>query len=152
MMRHDSLERARAEAAPFGDLRVVHVWDSEHQLGDLFAEALGLRSSVWDFYFLYASGVRWEGREPPQPTFWMHQLPAESGATPDLVLYPTRFSQELLGLLGDHVEPRHTSPADLGLHLHWQGLLNLTRERTQYTIEDLREAFEDSKNRRRIGG
>ncbi len=68
----------------------------------------------------------------------MHQLPADSGADRDLVLYPTRFSKELLSLLGEGVQPSHTSRADLGLQLHWQGLVNLTRERAQYTIEDLR--------------
>ena len=78
----------------------------------------------------------------------MHQLPAESGADRDLVLYPTRFTQELFSLLGIRVQPSHTSRADLGLQLHWEGLMNLTRERAQYTIEDVREAFEDSKTKR----
>ena len=150
MMRNDSAERARAEAAPFEGLQVAHFWDPEHRLGDLFVEALRLRSTVWDFYFLYAAGVRWEGDQPPQPTFWMHQLPAESGADPDLVLYPSRFSQELLRLLREGIEPSHTSRANLGLDLHWQGLLNMTRERAGYTIEDVRKAFEDSKTRRRL--
>ena len=150
MMRNDSVERARAEAAPFEGLQVVHVWDPKQRVGRLFTKALRLRSTVWDFYFLYASGVRWEGNEPPQPTFWMHQLPSASGADRDLVLYPTKFSRELLRLLGDGVEPSHTSRDDLGLDLHWDGLLNLTRERAEYTIEDVRDAFEDSKTVRRI--
>ncbi len=149
MMRNDSAERARVEAAPFEGLSVVHAWDPDRQLGHLFTEALGLESTVWDFYFLYASGVRWEEDEPPQPTFWMHQLPSASGADRDLVLYPTRFSQELLKLLGDGVDPSRSSREDLGLDLHWEGLLNLTRERAEYTIEDVREAFEDSKSVRR---
>ena len=148
MMRNDSLERARTEAAPFEGLQVVHAWDPERQLGHLFTNTLGLRSTVWDSYFLSASGVLWEAHDPPHPTFWMHQLPAESGADRDLVLYPTRFSQELLRLLGDGVKPSHTSRADLGLQLHWEGLVNLTRERAQYTIEELREAFDDSKTKK----
>ena len=148
MMRNDNLERARLEAAPFEGLQIVHAWDPKRKLGHLFTKTLELRSTVWDFYFLYAPGVRWEGNEPPHPTFWMHQLPAESGADRDLVFYPTRFSQELLRLLGDGVEPSHSSRADLGLQLHWEGLLNLTRERAQYTIENVREAFEDSKTKR----
>ena len=98
MMQNDSVEQARAEAASFVGLQVVHVWDPERQLGHLFTKTLRLRSTVWDFYSLYASGVRWEGNEPPQPTFWMHQLPTESGADRNLVLYPTTFSRELLGL------------------------------------------------------
>ncbi len=149
MMRNDSVERARTEAAIFEGLQVVHAWDPERQLGHLFTKTLRLRSTVWDFYFLYATGVRWEGNEPPQPTFWMHQLPSASGADRDLVLYPTRFSQELLALLGDGVEPNRTSRDDLGLDLHWDGLLNLTRERAEYTLRDVRDAFEDSKAERR---
>ena len=34
------------------------------------------------------------------------------------------------------------------LQLHWEGLVNLTRERAQYTIEDVRKAFEESKTER----
>ncbi len=149
MMRNDSLERARLEAAPFEGLQIVHAWDPKRQLGHLFTKTLKLRSTVWDFYFLYASGVWWEGNEPPQPTFWMHQLPSASGADRNLVLYPTRFSRELLALLDDGVEPSRTSRDDLGLDLHWDGLLNLTRERSEYTLQDVREAFVDSKDERR---
>jgi hypothetical protein len=60
-------------------------------------------------------------------------------------LYPTRLSQELLKLLGDGVEPSHVSRADLGLQLHEKGLTNLVRERGRYTLEDIRQAVEDSK-------
>ncbi len=150
MMRKDSLERADAEAAPFDDLPVVHVWDPERRVGNLYSKALGLRSTAWDCYFLYPPGVTWDEDEPPYPTFWMHQLPADSGADRDLVLYPSRVAQELLELLGDGVEPSHTSRDDLGLQLHWEGLLNMTRERGEYTIEHVREAFEDSKTVRGI--
>ncbi len=150
MMRKDNLERADAEAAPFEDLPVVHVWDPTRQVGNLYSKTLGLQSTAWDFYFLYPPGVTWDEEEPPDPAFWMHQLPADSGADRDLVLYPTRLSQELLTLFGDEVEPSHTSRADLGLQLHWEGLLNMTRERGEYAIEDVREAFEDSKTVRGI--
>jgi len=145
MMRKDSLERADAEAAPFQDLPVVHVWDPARQVGNLYSKTLGLQSTAWDFYFLYPPGVTWDEEEPPDPAFWMHQLPADSGADRDLVLYPSRLAQELLTLFGDGVEPSHTSRDDLGLQLHWEGLLNMTRERGEYAIEDVREAFEDSK-------
>ncbi len=148
MMRNDSLERADAEAAPFEGLPVVHVWDAERQVGDLFAKTLRLKSTVWDFYFLYPPGVTWYDDEPPQPAFWMHQLPAASGADRDLVLYPTRFLQELFKLFGDGVEPNRTNRDDLGLQLHWEGLVNMTRERAEYTLEHVHEAFEASKTER----
>lgn len=144
MMRNDNDERARDEATTFEGIQVAHVWDPKHHLGDLYAETLSLDSTAWDVYFLYAPGVRWEGNEPPQPTFWMHQLPAASGADRTLVLYPPRLSQELLKLLGDGAEPRHVSLVDLGLQLHEKGLANLVRERDQYTFEDIRQAVKDS--------
>ncbi len=145
MMRNDSLERADAEAKPFEGLPVVHVWDAEHQVGNLFAKILGLKSTAWDFYFLYPPGATWNDDEPPQPAFWMHQLPAASGADRDLVLYPSRFLQELFRLFEDGVEPKRTGREDLGLQLHWEGLANMTRERTEHTLEHVHEAFEASK-------
>ena len=145
MMRNDTFERARAEAAPFEGLPVVHVWDPRRQVGHLFTKTLGLQSTAWDFYFLYAPGVTWDDDEPPEPAFWMHQLPAASGADRDLVLYPSRFSQELLELLGGGVEPSRTSRDDLGLQVHWEGLANMTRERAEYTLDHVRQAFEESK-------
>ena len=145
MMPNDNGERARDEATTFEGLHVVHAWDPMHHLGDLYAKTLSLDSTAWDVYFLYTPGVQWKGNEPPQPTIWMHQLPAASGADRTLVLYPTRLSQELLKLLGDGVEPGHVSRADLGLQLHERGLANLVRERGPYTLEDIRQAVEDSK-------
>ncbi len=124
---------------------MVHVWDPSRQVGELFTKTLGLQSTAWDFYFLYSPGVTWDADEPPEPAFWMHQLPAASGADRDLVLYPSRFSQKLLSLLGDEVEPSSTSRDDLGLQVHWEGLVNMTRERAEYTIEHVRQAFEESK-------
>ena len=150
MMENDSLERAEVEAIPFEGLPVVHVWDAERQVGDLFAKVLRLKSTAWDFYFLYPPGVTWVHDEPPEPAFWMHQLPAASGADRDLVLYPSRFLQELFRLFGDEVEPKQTSRDDLGLQLHWEGLANMTRKRPEYTLEHVREAFETSKIERRM--
>ncbi len=48
-MRMDSLERADAEAASFGDLPMVHVWDPKRRVGDLYSRTLGLKSTAWDF-------------------------------------------------------------------------------------------------------
>lgn len=106
---------------------------------------LNLNAVAWDVYFLYAPGVVWEGNEPPQPTFWMHELPADAGVNRDLVLYPSKLSQEIFNLLGSGVEPEHTSRADLGLQLHAKGLANLLKARSQYTLEEIRQAAEDSR-------
>ena len=145
MMRNDSLERADAQAVPFGDLSLVHVWDAGRQVGNLYSKTLRLQSTAWDFYLLYPPGVTWDDDKPPEPAFWMHQLPASSGAPRDLVLYPTKFSQELLRLLGDGVEPARVSRYDLGLEAHMSGLVNMTRNRAEYTLDHVRQAFEESK-------
>jgi hypothetical protein len=149
MMGNDSVERADSQAASFDGLSVAHVWDTKRQLGDLFSKTLGLKSTAWDFYFLYPPGVTWDEVEPPEPAFWMHQLPAASGADRNLVLHPTRLLQECLKLFGDGVEPSRTQREDLGLQLHCEGLASMTRanaERTaEYTLEHVQEAFEASK-------
>ena len=147
-MPGDNIQFADQAASTFEGFPVSHAWDQERELGALYARRMNLSAVAWDVYFLYAPGITWEGVEPPQPTFWMHQLPAETVADRDLVLYPTRLSQELLKLLGERVQPSHTSRADLGLQLHMKGLANLMKDKTQYTIEDVREAFEDSKAKR----
>jgi len=142
MMPGDNLEFARGEAKTFQALPVTHAWDPERRLGELFAETLKLQATAWDVYFLYAPGVTWEGDEPPRPTFWMHQLPAGSGADWRLQLNPTTLFQELLKLLGNGVAP---SRVDLGLLLHGKGIITSTRDRAQYTLEDIYDGFEDSK-------
>ena len=66
------------------------------------------------------------------------------GGNRDLVLYPTRLSQELLNLLGSEIESSNTGRADLGLQLHAKGLMNLSKERSQYTLEEIRQVVTDS--------
>ncbi|MEE8586017.1 MAG: hypothetical protein V3T83_14325, partial [Acidobacteriota bacterium] len=89
-MPGDTLELARGEAAAFEKFPVSHAWDPQRQFGHLCAKMLRLGAMAWDVYFLYAPGVQWEGAQPPQPSFWMHQLPAGSGAVEELILNPAR--------------------------------------------------------------
>ncbi len=98
MMPGDNVQFADREASTFNGFPVTHAWDQERELGTLYAKTLNLSAVAWDAYFLYAPGIKWEGDKPPYPTFWMHQLPADTGANRDLVLYPTKLSQELLSL------------------------------------------------------
>lgn len=142
MMPGDNTQFARVEAETFKEYPVVHAWDPECRLGKLYAKTLNLRASAWDVYLLYAPGVRWDEHEPPQPTFWMHQLPGDTGADGKILLNPTKLSQELLKLLGSGVQP---SRVDLGFLLHGKGLMNLLRERAQDTLEEIRQAVEKSK-------
>jgi hypothetical protein len=124
---------------------VRHVWDVERRVGGLFAKMLPLKSTVWDCYFLYPPGATWYHDEPPRPAFWMHQLPAASGADRDLVLYPSRFLEELFMLFGDAVKPANTLRDDLGLRLHCEGLANVARGgAAQHTLDQVQHAFEAS--------
>jgi copper chaperone CopZ len=95
----DDPPAARREAATFQDPRLTEGWDPAREMGDLFARTLALRGAAWDVYLVYDRGVRWEGTEPPLPSFWMHQLEEEVGADQKLSLDPSRFSREVLARL-----------------------------------------------------
>ncbi len=60
-----------------------HYWEDTGVIGQLFQETLDLSVYVWDVWMIFAPGVRWEGRLPPEPAFWMHQL-GELDAAPRL--------------------------------------------------------------------
>jgi hypothetical protein len=94
----DSAEAASQQAATLRDTRIVQGWNENRNLGTLFGETLDLHAVGWDVYLVYKPGIRWEGKQPPQPTFWMHQL---NGADPKLLLCadPTRLSAEVGKLL-----------------------------------------------------
>jgi len=89
----------RRDSGPLQDGRVREAWDGEREAGTLFANRLGLQGKAWDGYLVYGRGVRWEGREPPMPTFWMHQLREESGADQKLCLDPSRLTREVVKLI-----------------------------------------------------
>ncbi|MFQ5875658.1 MAG: hypothetical protein ACE5JL_17920 [Dehalococcoidia bacterium] len=143
IMGGDNAEAARVESEAFGDRRMGLAWDPESRAGELFTKALKLRRTVWDAYLLYAPGVRWEGDETPQPTFWMHQLSvADYGVDGKLLLNPGRLGQEVRRLLGKGAQP---SDPDLPLKLHAKGLLWLRKERPEYSLADIYSP-EDIKN------
>ncbi len=59
------------------DPRALHFWNEDQSLGAGFVKALPLSEDcklAWDVYLVYRSGVKWERMQPPQPSFWMHQL------------------------------------------------------------------------------
>ena len=98
MVEGDSPEAASRQAATLRDLRIVQGWNENRNLGRRFGETLDLHGVAWDVYLVYKPGIRWEGEQPPQPTFWMHQM---NGADPKLLLCqnPTRLSTEVGKLL-----------------------------------------------------
>ncbi len=137
IMEGDSAETARVETEAFGDQRMAWGWDPESPVRGLFTTALSLDKPVWDAYLLYPPGVTWEEAEPPQPTFWMHQLTVDYGVDPRLVLSPGKISEEVCRILGKRAEP---GDPDLPLKLHVNGLLWLMKERPEYSLGDIYES------------
>ena len=71
------------------------------------SEKLLIHAVDWDdVYLAYKPAIRWEGEQPPQPTFWKHQL---NSADPKLLLgaNPTRLSTEVGKLLSRQIEFRY---------------------------------------------
>ncbi len=100
MLASDSESAAGAQAGTFVDARVAQQWDGERMSGKVVAKTLNLRGNAWDVYMLYAPGVKWTGEAPPAPTFWMHQLRAETGADQRVCLNPSVFLGKVANLLG----------------------------------------------------
>lgn len=64
-----------AAAVMAGETRAVQYWDGGAVSGKAYVKKLNLplKSAAWDIYFLFPPGVKWE-KDPPAPSFWMHQL------------------------------------------------------------------------------
>jgi hypothetical protein len=137
MMDEDNAETAQMESEAFGDGCMSFVWDPENGLAELFIKALNFRRSPWDVYFLYASGVKWEGDVPPQPTFWMHQLSQDCGVDPKFLLNPGRLAKKVHQLLGREEEPDNPN---LPLDLHYKALLWVTKDRSLYSVDEIKSA------------
>jgi len=103
MKAADDAKQATVQSSSFRDGRLSEGWDQGRAVADLFARRLSLRGAAWDVYLVYDRGVRWEGAEPPAPSFWMHQLQEQAGADQKLCLNPTRFTNEVIARL----ERRH---------------------------------------------
>lgn len=101
MLPDDNAKTAQTQSVLFGDARVTQGWDGKRDVGDLYAQMLGLQGTAWDVYLLYPPGVPWVGEQPPHPSFWMHQLPEIVGAPPKLFLDPDKLASELRGILDD---------------------------------------------------
>ena len=99
MLRTDDEKAAGQYAAAFTDVRVSQVWDGARASGELLKKTLGLNRTAWDVYLLYAPGVKWTADAPPAPTFWMHQLRADSGAAQKVCLNPAVLISKVNELL-----------------------------------------------------
>src|SRR5258708_4113206 len=94
----DNATSATQQAETVQDIRVSQGWDGGQNLGKVFGQTLDLHQIAWDVYLVYKRGIKWEGPQPPRPTFWMHQL---EGVDPKLLLCenPTRLNVEVGKLL-----------------------------------------------------
>jgi len=139
MMSEDDLERATAAAESFRDDRVYHGWDPERELAMLFGKALNLAGAAWDVYLLYPPAVTWTADVPPQPAFWMHQLPTTTAIEGTHLFNPGLFAQELLHLLQSE---NTLGSRDLALLLHVKGLLAVRNESGRYSLRDIAAAVQ----------
>ena len=136
ILPNDSRQTAEAEASDFTDSRISHYWDADRNLAGAFASTLGLQGPAWDVYLLFDAGLEWIGDDPPEPAYWMAQLPERVGAEPDRLLQPARFAEKLRVRLGPQpMEPK----ADLGLRLHAAGLAAVHANRSAKVVVDKKE-------------
>jgi hypothetical protein len=56
------------------DPRAAHFWDAPGVLMAGYRETLKLPEDAWDIYLLYGPDAKWEGKLPPAPRYWSHQL------------------------------------------------------------------------------
>ena len=60
------------------DPRAQQFWDDSSVLVHEYDSVLQLGQDAWDIYMIYGPQTRWDGRLPPAPDFWMHQLHLQS--------------------------------------------------------------------------
>ncbi|HEY8141070.1 MAG TPA: hypothetical protein VIG06_00310 [Kofleriaceae bacterium] len=58
----------------FADPRARHFWDAGGWTIEHFKSALDIEVDAWDLYLVYGPEARWDGPDPPRPSYWMHQL------------------------------------------------------------------------------
>jgi hypothetical protein len=92
---------ARKLSAGFRDKRVSYFLDSESEKGKQWQPILKTPSMAWDVYMLYGPDKQWES-QPPEPTFWMHQLGQVTSAPR---LDEETFTAKLKEMLGELKTP-----------------------------------------------
>jgi hypothetical protein len=91
----------------FRDKRVSYFLDPENETGKEWQPVLKTPFLAWDVYLLYGPEVQWE-KEPPQPTFWMHQLGLVNSAPR---LDEETFTAKLKAMVGDLKALSHSKAA-----------------------------------------
>ena len=68
-------EKHAADSIPLLDgPRVHHYWEESGIIGSHFTDVMDVNMYVWDFWAIYGTEARWEGRLPPKPDYYEHQL------------------------------------------------------------------------------
>ena len=89
-------ERHVAEAAEvIPDRRARHYWDGDKLVGKVYQPILGTPDEAWDVWMLFDRDTRWEGKIPPRPAWWEHQL---YDMPPELSLDANRFARKAAAL------------------------------------------------------
>jgi hypothetical protein len=73
----DSMKEALPSVSILGDSRFKHFYDHNQCVGRAIANSVGWVGRVaWDIYLFYEPNLVWN-EDPPQPSYWMHQLTDE---------------------------------------------------------------------------
>ena len=75
------------------DRRALQYWDEGQWVGKAFQPILRTPEAAWDVWMLFDRGARWEGKNPPRPSWWEHQL---YRMPEELLLDPARFARKAL--------------------------------------------------------
>ena len=80
--------------------RIHHYWEDSGIIGQHYSEVMDVFMYVWDFWAIYGPDARWEGKLPPKPLYFEHQLGFSSGRSRgfprELVLNAERFAKKTL--------------------------------------------------------
>jgi hypothetical protein len=82
------------------DARIRQYWDESDALGSAYGRVLPTPGTpAWDIYLLYERGIAWAEKDPPKPTFWMHQLSVTTAPHLDIDVFADH-ARQLLGHAG----------------------------------------------------
>jgi hypothetical protein len=70
----DGEDKVSAATTKLADQRVLHYWDTEGKLRNMYRDLMQWDQPAWDVYYVYGPKAEWKKSGPPTPDFWMHQL------------------------------------------------------------------------------
>ena len=99
MIETDGVESAKQTASAPTDSRVRQYFDVDKEVGTAYKKLFGLTKTAWDMFLVYGADVDWEIEQPPEPTFYMHQMNTEHGSDPTKILDPEEFKKRVEDIL-----------------------------------------------------